>query len=126
LGQALSQLELEFQIRNLVLEPVVAPMQGEKLYWCLLTRIDEAAVIHQGRSFRIGADRSVTQEQDGDYQAIQNFVAANLHITSPVDEEPPEPGEQGGPVSSVGDLPDVPPPQEPGEAQPPLDEAPNG
>lgn len=108
LGQALSQLVITATVRNLVTEPVVDPVNDERLYWCVLTRIDAASVTHQGRSFQLHADRRVTQGADGDYQAIQDFVAANLNITAPADEEPPEPGEQGGPAAPVDPPPLLP------------------
>jgi hypothetical protein len=54
---------------------------GDKQYWCVLTRFDAFSVTFGTRRFYVHANRVTGETQPGDYQHISSTVSQQLGVT---------------------------------------------
>lgn len=87
---ALGDLTLKLDVTTQVIEPRYEDeADGQKLYWCYLTRIDAVQVTWSGHGFSVEESRRVTENAAGDLLAIRAHVAQNLGQVSPDEQSAP-------------------------------------
>jgi len=99
----LPDLDVKLKVTNFHAGPL--HIQHRPVYWCWLTRIDKVEASLEQHTVSIGADRTITQSENG-LAEIAAFLAERLAILpeSP-DTQPPRPDEQDAAQQVAEEMP---------------------
>lgn len=85
-------LDVKLKVTNFHAGPLY--VQHRPVYWCWLTRIDKVEASVGAHTVTIGADRTITQSENG-LSEIAAFIASRIAILpESSDTRPPQPDEQ--------------------------------